>query len=65
MKRKFIMLIFLILGPRQLRNNIDIYLAPLIEDLKLMWEEGIKVFDVYCQEYSHFKLYYFGESVIF
>ena len=31
----------LILGPRQPGNNMDVYLAPLIEDLKLLWEVGI------------------------
>ena len=36
MKHKFIMLSLLILGPKQLGNNIDVYLASLIEDLKLM-----------------------------
>ena len=39
------LLSFLILGPRQPGNNIDVYLAPLIEDLKLLWEVGIEAFD--------------------
>ncbi|XP_021759158.1 uncharacterized protein LOC110724068 [Chenopodium quinoa] len=26
-------------------NDIDVYLAPLIDDLKLLWEEGVEVFD--------------------
>ena len=47
MKRNFKMFSLLILGPRQQKNDIDVYLAPLIEDLKIMWEEGIEVFDVY------------------
>jgi len=50
MKHKFIILSLLISGPRQLKNNIDVYLAPLIEDLKTMWEEGVEVFDAYHQE---------------
>ena len=37
------LLSLLILGPRQLGNNIDVYLTPLIEDLKLLWEEGLKL----------------------
>ncbi|XP_054797583.1 uncharacterized protein LOC129302714 [Prosopis cineraria] len=41
-------------GPKQPGNNIDIFLAPLIEDLKMLWEEGVDVFDAYKQE--HFKL---------
>ena len=35
MKRKFMMLSMLISGPRQPGNDIDVYLAPLIDDLKL------------------------------
>ena len=50
MKRKFIMLSLLILGPRQPRNDIDIYLTPLIENLKIMWEESVAVFNAYYQE---------------
>ncbi|XP_021768138.1 uncharacterized protein LOC110732470 [Chenopodium quinoa] len=45
MKRKYIMLSMLISGPKQPGNDIDVYLAPLIDDLKLLWEEGVEVFD--------------------
>ena len=51
MKRKFIMLSLLISGPKQSGNDINVYLTPLIEDLKLIWEEGVKVFDAYRQEF--------------
>ena len=44
MKRKNLILTMLILGLRQLGNDIDIYLAPLIEDQKLLWEEAIDCF---------------------
>jgi len=27
------------------RNDIDVYLSPLIEDLNLMWDQGVEVFD--------------------
>ena len=37
----------MILGPRQSGNDIDVYLAPLIEDLRLLWDEGVEVFDAY------------------
>ena len=26
-------------------NNIDIYLEPLIEELKILWEIGVETFD--------------------
>ncbi|XP_021836211.1 uncharacterized protein [Spinacia oleracea] len=45
MKQKYIMLALLISGPKQPGHDIDVYLAPLIEDLKLLWEEGVPVFD--------------------
>ncbi|CAM9000585.1 unnamed protein product [Rhodiola kirilowii] len=45
MKRKYMMLSLLISGPRQPGNDIDVYLAPLIEDLKLLWNEGVRTFD--------------------
>ncbi|KAK2426682.1 hypothetical protein QL285_025325 [Trifolium repens] len=47
MKRKYIMLSMMISGPRQPGNDIDVYLSPLIEDLRLLWEEGVDVLDAY------------------
>ncbi|KAK9071565.1 hypothetical protein SSX86_007993 [Deinandra increscens subsp. villosa] len=41
-------------GPKQPGNNIDVYLAPLIADLKLLWETGVMTFDAYKKE--HFNL---------
>ncbi|XP_019191067.1 PREDICTED: uncharacterized protein LOC109185582 [Ipomoea nil] len=49
MKRKYIMLSLLISGPKQPGNDIDVYLAPLVEDLKMLWDEGVMVFDAYTQ----------------
>ncbi|XP_021750185.1 uncharacterized protein LOC110715784 isoform X2 [Chenopodium quinoa] len=43
MKRKYMMLSLLISGPKQLGNDIDVYLAPLIDDLKMLWEKGYTV----------------------
>ncbi|CAJ2641052.1 unnamed protein product [Trifolium pratense] len=50
MKRKYIMLSMMISGPRQPGNDIDVYLSPLIDDLKVLWEEGVDVFDSYSGE---------------
>ena len=41
------MLSLLISGPKQLGNDIDIYLAPLIEDLETLQDVGVDVFDAY------------------
>ncbi|KAL8145517.1 hypothetical protein AgCh_003615 [Apium graveolens] len=49
MKRKYIMLTLLIPGPKEPGNNIDIYLQPLIEDLKLLWDKGERVHDAFSQ----------------
>ena len=45
------LLSLLISGSRQPGNDIDVYLTPLIEDLKLLWEVGIEAFDAYQQEF--------------
>ncbi|XP_027915741.1 uncharacterized protein LOC114175171 [Vigna unguiculata] len=50
MKRKYMMLSMMISGPRQPGNDIDVYLKSLIDDLKLLWEEGVDVYDSYSQE---------------
>jgi len=40
----------MISGSKQLGNDIDVYLNPLIEDLKLLWTEGVDVFDAFKNE---------------
>ncbi|XP_073153400.1 uncharacterized protein [Henckelia pumila] len=50
MKRKFMMLTMLISGPKQPGNDIDVYLAPLIDDLKFLWDTGVEAYDAYRQE---------------
>ncbi|XP_074283940.1 uncharacterized protein LOC141608493 [Silene latifolia] len=50
MKRKYLMMSLLISGPRQPGNDIDVYLEPLIDDLKLLWDEGVEVYDAYRRE---------------
>ena len=42
-KQKYIMLCMMIVGPRQPRNDIDVYLTPLIEDLRKLWEDRVDV----------------------
>ena len=44
------MLSIVILGPRQPRNDIDVYLNPLIEDLTKLWDKRVVVFDRYQNE---------------
>lgn len=44
------MLSLLISGPRQPGNDIDVYLAPLVDDLRKMWDEGVSIFDAHKNE---------------
>ena len=46
MKQTFFMLSLLIPGPTALRNDIDIYLQPLIDELNELWEVGFKTYVV-------------------
>ena len=50
MKSENIMLTMLIPGPTAPSNNIDVYLQPLIEDLKSLWTEGMAVYDSFKKE---------------
>ncbi|KAL4022795.1 hypothetical protein IC575_016540 [Cucumis melo] len=47
MKRNFLMLTALISGPKQPGNEIDVYLAPLVDDLKILWHDGVECYDAY------------------
>ena len=60
MKRKFMMLSMLIGGPSQPGNDIDVYLAPLIEDLNHLWHTGENVFDAYSEENFTLRALLFG-----
>nr|DAA02100.1 TPA_exp: transposase [Oryza sativa] len=51
MKRKYIMMPIIIQGPKQPGNDIDVFLRPLVEDLKLLWKkEGVLMWDEDKQE---------------
>ena len=44
-ERKYMLLSMMIAGPKQPGNDIDVYLAPLIEDLTKLWVDGVEVYD--------------------
>ncbi|XP_013654443.2 uncharacterized protein LOC106359260 [Brassica napus] len=46
MKREYFFLSVLVPGPRHPKKSIDIYLQPLIEELKSLWSDGIEAYDV-------------------
>jgi hypothetical protein len=49
------MLSILIQGPKQAGIDIDVFLEPLMEDMAKLWNEGVRMWDQYQQEY--FTLY--------
>jgi hypothetical protein len=46
-KRKYILLTFLISGPTQPRVDMDVFLEPLMEDMKILWETCVQMLDEY------------------
>lgn len=46
MSREYIFLTLVILGPKSLGKTQDVYLQPLIYDLKMLWDEGVKAYDL-------------------
>jgi hypothetical protein len=51
-KRKYIMMSGLIPGPHQHGNDIDTYFRPLVEDLKVLWNNNkVEVWDEHKREY--------------
>ncbi|KAL4013603.1 hypothetical protein IC575_025775 [Cucumis melo] len=50
MERKYMVLSMLTSGPKQPGDDINTYLVPLIEDLKLLWANGVELYDAYRAE---------------
>ncbi|RDX99034.1 hypothetical protein CR513_17969, partial [Mucuna pruriens] len=46
MKREFMFLTVLIPGPSNPKHKIDVYLQPLIDELCMLWNDGILTYDV-------------------
>ncbi|XP_010462935.1 PREDICTED: uncharacterized protein LOC104743568 [Camelina sativa] len=45
MQSKFLFLSILVLGPKHPKRALDIFLQPLIHELKQLWYEGVQTFD--------------------
>jgi hypothetical protein len=54
-ERKYLMLTILIQVPKQAGINIDVFLEPVMEDMTKLWNEGLRMWDQYQQEYSTLK----------
>ncbi|XP_068329751.1 uncharacterized protein [Pyrus communis] len=50
MKAPFILMALLIPGKESPGNDIDIYLEPLIDELKVLWTSGVPTYDTFRQE---------------
>jgi hypothetical protein len=50
-KRKYLMLSILIQGLKQADTDIDVFLEPLMKDMAKFWNEGVRMWDQYQQEY--------------
>ena len=51
MKEPFLMMSLLIPGPHSPGKEIDVYLRPLIDELKELWHDGIETYDVSIGQY--------------
>ncbi|XXG68736.1 hypothetical protein AAC387_Pa06g1755 [Persea americana] len=45
MKEPFLMMSLLILGPNSPGNDIDVYLRPMVDELKELWHHGVSTYD--------------------
>lgn len=50
MKEPFFIMSLLIPGPKAPGKDFDVYLRPLIDELKELWADGVETWDVYGQE---------------
>ena len=46
MKTSYMFLTIVVPGPDDPTQGIDVYLQPLIEELKKLWYEGVETYDV-------------------
>jgi hypothetical protein len=54
-KRKYLVLSILIQGSKQASIDIDVFLEPLMKDMAKLWNEGVRMWDQYQQEYFTLK----------
>lgn len=50
MKQPYNILSLLIPGKHSPGNDIDVYLEPLIDELKLLWDDGVKTYDAHSKQ---------------
>jgi len=45
------LLSLIIPGPKGPGDDIDVFLQPLIDELKLLWEVGVRTYDAHSKEF--------------
>ncbi|KAG7572504.1 Transposon En/Spm-like [Arabidopsis suecica] len=50
MNSEYLFLTILNLGPNHPRASLDVFLQPLIEELKELWQNGVEAYDVSCDQ---------------
>ncbi|XP_021603880.1 uncharacterized protein LOC110608905 [Manihot esculenta] len=50
MKDEYMFLTILVLGPRNPKDKLDVYLQPLVTELKDLWENGVETYDAFNKE---------------
>ena len=46
MKKQYMFLTVIVLGPRNLKDKLDVFLQPLISELQALWEIGVETYDI-------------------
>ena len=46
MKEEYMFFIVIVPGPKNPKNKLDVFLQPLIDELKELWEVGVETYDV-------------------
>ena len=46
-----VLLSLIIPGPKGSGDDIDVFLQPLIDELKLLWEVGVRTYDAHSKEF--------------
>ena len=55
MKSKYIHMSMLIQGPKQPRNNINLYMGLLKEELDMLWKSPVKTWDASTGDYFYMR----------
>jgi len=65
MKDPYFIMSTLIPCPKALGNDIDVYLQPLIDELKELWDNGVQTYDASMKEIFNYMSLFCGLLMIF